>query len=292
MVNQVPFILSLGYRKQIDEACKGLEELNLKYFVMYIVFNDGSRFVLSNIYHMLVPYYIEGFYKEDYHVKPEIIRSTDHYLCDQANVTSSRFKIMLEERMNVHRAYYIVRDCAECTFIFGAIKGEKFDNYKKIYVNTINDFENFCITFVEKTLNIIKDYNPLYKKAFIFTNPQLLRAVIKRGYPASEDLTEREKECLWWASKGKSIKEVAKILQISPLTAETHNKNIRDKLHCSTIIEAVVEGIHRGMVGRINPMMQQNRFFNPKCFEIVSNMELAQKKISGTNIALINKVNI
>lgn len=45
------------------------------------------------------------------------------------------------------------------------------------------------------------------------------------------NLTEREIEILRWVTDGKSNKEIADILIISPLTIKTHIKNIYEKLH-------------------------------------------------------------
>lgn len=45
------------------------------------------------------------------------------------------------------------------------------------------------------------------------------------------DLTEREIEILRWVTDGKSNKEIADLLFVSPLTIKTHIKNIYEKLH-------------------------------------------------------------
>ena len=60
MTVHIPFILSLKYRQEITSFCKSLSKIGLDYMVMYVVFNDGSRFVLSNIFHMLEAYYGES----------------------------------------------------------------------------------------------------------------------------------------------------------------------------------------------------------------------------------------
>ena len=290
MDREVPYILSLGHQRQINDVCRGLNSFDMNFFVMYIIFNDGSRFVLSNIYKLLIPYYTEGFYREDYSFKPDIIFSGDYYLCNKVESVSENFKKILEERFGVHRVYYIVRSCTECTFVFGAIKNKKVLNYDKAYRDTVHEFEDFCLGFTNHFLELIKDCNPNYKRSFIFTNDNLRRAVIKKGYSDKVIITQRESECLWWASKGKSTKDTAKILGISPATVETHHKKIREKLNCQTMIEAVVEGIHRGIIGKISPMTQQQRLLYNGDFEIVNNMDHARIKIKETNLSLLNSV--
>lgn len=287
--DEIPYILSLAYRDQIDKICLKLPRLGLKYFVMYIIFNNGSCFVLSNIYHHLFPYYYEGYYKHDYSFKPEIINGINYYLCDKTPSVSSKFKEILENKFSVYRAYYIVRRSPECTFVFGAMKDKIVDRYNEFYSRTIDGFENFCIEFVDHFICLIKHYNPSYRNSFILTNDRFRSAVIKEKYPEKEKLTSREKECLNLASRGKSAKQIAKILSISPLTVEQHYKNIREKFNCGTLVEAVVEGIHRGVIGEINPQFQIDES-KLKGFKIVEDMYAANMEISKTNLALLNRV--
>lgn len=173
MRKSLPYILSLSHKNKINIACQKLGSLGLQYFVMYIVFNDGSRFVLSNVYHLLIPYYTDEFYKEDFSFDHNVICNKDHYLCDETMSVSSDFKIALEERFNIHRAYYIIRPSTECTFVFGAIKGKKFENHLNFFNSTVHLFEDFCINFVDSTLDIIKDNNPRFKRSFILNNSKL-----------------------------------------------------------------------------------------------------------------------
>lgn len=287
MTAHIPFILSLKYRQEITSFCKSLSKIGLDYMVMYVVFNDGSRFVLSNIFHMLEAYYGESLYKEDYSFRSETIENIDYFLCDSTTAVSKKFKKMLEERFGVHRAYYIVRDCPECVFIFGAIKKEGFDYYDQIYKDTVRDFEDFCVSFTDEFLDLIIQYNFSYRHSFILTNPAYRKAVIKGGYPKNEELSEREKECLLLASGGKTTKEIAKILNISPYTVETHSKNIKEKMNCSSMIEAAMEGVLRGVIGSMHQWrrIDTSRMGN---FKIISSMLEARQEIAKTNLELLN----
>ena len=47
-------------------------------------------------------------------------------------------------------------------------------------------------------------------------------------------LTEREKECVDHLILGKTIKETAKLMNLSPRTVEFYLKNIRKRLDCQT----------------------------------------------------------
>lgn len=284
---QIPFILSLKHRQEIETFCRELPKIGLDHIVMYIVFNDGSRFVLSNIFHMLESYYAEALYKEDYCFRLETIMGLDHFLCDQTAAVSLKFKQMLEGRFGVRRAYYIIRECPECTFIFGAIKKDGFESCDDIYQNTRSDFENFCVNFTHQFIDLIIQYNREYAGSFILNNASYRKAVIKGSYPRDEELSEREKECLIWAAQGKSVKEIARILAISPHTVETYSKNIKEKMHCTTMIEAAMEGMLRGVIGAANRWGTNER---PKIgnFRIIKSMQDARNEIAKTNLALLN----
>lgn len=275
MDSKIPYILSLAYKDHIDEVCQRLSQLGLKYFVMYIIFNDGSRFALSNLYHLLLPYYGEGYYKEDYSYQPEITHGIEYYLCDRTPAVSENFKNALEQQFNIYRAYNIVRRCPECTFIFSAVKDKAFDKVEEFYRSSVKNFENFCIEFVNRFVRVIKQYHPQYNRSLILNNVCLRIATIKGTYPQYEQLTEREKDCLDLAALGKSVKEVAKILSISPFTVEQHYKNIRNKFNCCSMIEAVVEGIYKGIIGNI---------------PIVDRSQNANLPIMQTNLELLNDV--
>lgn len=61
----------------------------------------------------------------------------------------------------------------------------------------------------------------------------------------SNDLTSREQEVLYFASKGLNTKMIAEILSISYETAKTHRKNILIKSNASNIAEAIYKYMTR-----------------------------------------------
>lgn len=63
---------------------------------------------------------------------------------------------------------------------------------------------------------------------------------------ADAPLTQRERQCLSWAARGKKMPETAKILGITTRTVVFHLENARSKLGASTVAQAVAEAAHRG----------------------------------------------
>lgn len=76
-----------------------------------------------------------------------------------------------------------------------------------------------------------------------------MRQLQQRGLSDSYDLlTEREKETLHLLAEGKSNKEVAKILDLSLYTVETHRSNIMEKLDLHTTAEIILYAVRKKLI--------------------------------------------
>lgn len=62
------------------------------------------------------------------------------------------------------------------------------------------------------------------------------------------DLTSREAECLRLVARGKTDREIAQILSVSPRTARFHVENVKTKLRVDTRVQAVAEAIKRQLI--------------------------------------------
>ena len=63
-----------------------------------------------------------------------------------------------------------------------------------------------------------------------------------------ETLSEREREIFQLIAEGRSSKEVAAVLSISPATVETHRARILQKLDIHSVAELVLFAVRRGVV--------------------------------------------
>ncbi len=71
---------------------------------------------------------------------------------------------------------------------------------------------------------------------------QQFNYIIQENYPETV-LSGKQSECLFFLLRGRSIKEIAKILNLSPRTVETHIEIIKYKLGClkkSDVIEKAI----------------------------------------------------
>ncbi len=62
------------------------------------------------------------------------------------------------------------------------------------------------------------------------------------------NLTDRERDMLAWAARGKTVSDTAEILKISDETVETHIRNAMRKLNATNKTHAVAKAIYLGLI--------------------------------------------
>lgn len=252
-LKNIPKIVSIVHQNEIEAICKSLpKECNLKFFVCYIIFNNSQVFVLSNMFNMLIPYYTEQYYKQDFSFRKEITSDINYYLCDKIKGVTDEFSNLLESRFNINRAYYIVRNSPECQFVFGCIPKDKPNNFEKFYHLTLEKFENFCIDFVDKTIDLIKHYNPSYGHAIILNDKLYRKSVIKTKDNNRIQLTRVEMDVLNWTAYGKSAEETAQIMSEKVTNINFFRNQLKKKLNTYNMPHTVFEGIRQGYIGAFN----------------------------------------
>ena len=76
-----------------------------------------------------------------------------------------------------------------------------------------------------------------------------VRSLTDKGITDPYDsLSEREREVLQLVAEGRSSKEVAELLSISPATVETHRAHILQKLQLHNTVEVVRYATRRGII--------------------------------------------
>ncbi len=89
-------------------------------------------------------------------------------------------------------------------------------------------------------------FSPAIAQALLEDDVRLMR---KRGVQDSYDLlTEREREILQLLGEGKSNKEAAAVLNLSPYTVETHRTNMMQKLGLHNTAEIVLYAVRKGII--------------------------------------------
>jgi DNA-binding NarL/FixJ family response regulator len=89
-------------------------------------------------------------------------------------------------------------------------------------------------------------FSPAIAQTLLEDYVRLMRE--RRVQDSYDLLTEREREVLQLLAEGKSNKEVATILDLSPYTIETHRTNLMQKLGLHNTAEIVLYAVRKGII--------------------------------------------
>ncbi len=89
-------------------------------------------------------------------------------------------------------------------------------------------------------------FSPSIAQALLEDYVGLMRQ--RRIQDSYELLTEREREVLQLLAEGKSNKEVAGVLNLSPYTVETHRTNLMQKLNLHNTAEIVLYAVRKAII--------------------------------------------
>jgi LuxR family transcriptional activator of conjugal transfer of Ti plasmids len=65
---------------------------------------------------------------------------------------------------------------------------------------------------------------------------------------AASELTQRERQCLAWTAQGKTVADIAVLVEIARRTVVFHLENARRKLGAASIAQCVAEALRRGLL--------------------------------------------
>jgi two-component system, NarL family, response regulator NreC len=89
-------------------------------------------------------------------------------------------------------------------------------------------------------------FSPSVAQALLEDYVRLMRE--RRVQDSFELLTERERQVLQLLAEGKSNKEAAGVLELSPYTIETHRENLMQKLGLHNTAEIVLYAVRKGII--------------------------------------------
>lgn len=89
-------------------------------------------------------------------------------------------------------------------------------------------------------------FSPAIARTLLEDDVRLMRK--QRAQDSYDLLTERERETLQLLAEGKSNKEAAAVLNLSPYTVETHRANLMQKLGLHNTAEIVLYAVRKGII--------------------------------------------
>lgn len=239
ILSQLDKHIVLTHSDEVLEICQPLfDEFNFNYFDNTRTYPDGTFTSLTSD-----PKWFRHFFEKSYHISSTVVPTGIHYWC-------------------THQCHEAVDD-AEKFFdhCHGIVICKQYDDYLEFfsfaapksntsilsfYLNNMNVLEQFCCYFQEKASHLIAMANkqrikiPMEMKGVeqddISDKIKLFLDRIKvRRYRFShmqEDMyiTGREMQALLLVAQGKSTKEVASAMGISPRTVECYIDGAKIKL--------------------------------------------------------------
>jgi DNA-binding NarL/FixJ family response regulator len=89
-------------------------------------------------------------------------------------------------------------------------------------------------------------FSPEISKMLVEDHVREIRA--KGAEDRYDQLTSREREVLQLEAEGKSNKEIAQFLHLSPFTVETHRRNLLEKLKLHSLAELILYAVRKGVI--------------------------------------------
>jgi len=222
--------------------------LGISYFAFKRTYSDGSKVYLFNN-----PAYYEHWFRNKYYLvgnregSPILYRNS----YDLWEHLPDPYELYKEgaECFNITHGLTITKSHEDyCDFFFYASNREN-PEVKKLYFNRREVFENYCNYFLEtasKTIRIAEKHKiilPFAPKLEVATtkdiNVDAFLKTIAKGKPDWTRMTKRELDVAYHLVLGKTNKEIALILGISPRTVEEYTNNIKSKMNCKNKAELI-----------------------------------------------------
>jgi DNA-binding CsgD family transcriptional regulator len=254
-LNEYNYIPTVKYRDQIAQLSKDLHKYcNFNRFAILIIYNN-QRYFLSNTYNDLaIPHDIYHLSQLDISTLESTYQNKSYFFpaYDIINPIYDAYKMIIGNYYKFYKIYTLVRICNECHVLLYAANTEPPENLEKckeIYRSTYKAFEKFSIEFLDQAIYNLTLHSNKIKHSRIFYDKNFRKQLIRGIY---EDdirfLTEKESECLHWASFGKTAEDTALIMNISAYTVRQHLKDCIKKLKASNVTNAVCKAIKSNLI--------------------------------------------
>lgn len=164
--------------------------------------------------------------------------------------TSKRNKVLCETLNIDHMLLYYSRHSDHYEMnAFGTIKS--VNEMVEFYLNNIALIKLFVQYFKDKSKNMVDKLsdNPYifeeFNQGFVFEHAripctdELVTKIEAERLIENYKLSPREMQCMKLLSQGKSTKEIARDLELSPNTVQFYINNLKDKVNCRKVAEVI-----------------------------------------------------
>jgi DNA-binding CsgD family transcriptional regulator len=259
--------LSVGHH--IREICWPLKlYFGITNFLYHKTFNDGSEIKLGTHPEWLECFLEHKLYQHSTFEHHPSLYQTGFVLWSQIT-TRGKILTAQQEFKIAHGITLINKVMDGCEFFFFGTTPDNF-SVTYFYLNNIDVLERFARYFKERAAPLIQKAEakkliipnrfvvpaPIDKAIFCLRDDNSLRrfnemlqtnaAPIHKT--AFTKFSKREMDCARYLLQGKTMKEIAALLSISPRTVETYFAQLKEKLACHTKSQLISELLRRGFM--------------------------------------------
>jgi DNA-binding CsgD family transcriptional regulator len=251
----------------ISKSCEDIRDiarplrqnLNIKHFGYVKIFSDGSHLTLGTNVDWHECFYSNFFQNGAYHKTLDAYVSGFHLwsqLSDQSTVQ------IMREQFDMDHGIALVDKTENHCEIFSFGTGKDNPNIVNWYLNNLDLLKMFAVFFKEKASSIIELSNKTDRLIFpkcsdtdsdnkILSTYEISNSSIKNFINEISkhkttftswlilSLSQQEFICCSWASEGLTIKQIGKILEISPRTVETYLNNSKKKFSVKNLKQLI-----------------------------------------------------
>lgn len=254
---------AIQHASEMDQICRPLLKLNITYFA-HVRINKEKKFSAIANNPLYTEHYLRNkYYTADIHMI-DANQIGEFVVWDAIQFTGIGQKICEESgKLGMHNPFTILKKSENKTdyYHFAAAIDNKENNQR--YLANIDLLELFIAYFNEKMADS-KTLSRAYDISFDMVTPQPIMMTpfansflvcdkwefekniqslkkVKRSKRDELVLSKRQKEILHWVGYGKTIKEIAKILNLSPRTVGHYFETIKSKFNVNTKSELITK---------------------------------------------------
>lgn len=241
--------VSLNAYKTVNSLCLPLKNIGVYHVSFCRIFNDGTKIYLTNYPELMVQVFTKLYDLSQINGYPNNY-SAGFHLWKSGILDNSLANILSNEFDIAHGITLINKQKEACDIFLLGSKQNNEDVYNS-YLNNTLQIKLFCFAFLEQNKSLIQR---CYPDRFIL--PKAIQRIDYSSSPildistfdqipvlVSKKLSEQENICLQHLITGKTAKEIAKRLEISPRTIETYIKRAKLKLSCSNSNDLIAKFI-------------------------------------------------
>lgn len=256
-INQHP---SLNYTQDIDDICRPLQKLKINYFAHVRVDKNGLFTAINNSAGFMNHYLSNEYYNADIHMA-DSNRFGNYVIWDAIERHGQSEKMHSEAaQFGIQHTFTIIDKKEEQTDFYHFANNSTSKSINQTYLANLDLLKVF-ITYFNENINQSKKLSAAYELPFAvnsqiggyFINEDTNLVVCNRQEfiqticqdtnkeikKFNSSLTPREIQCVGYLVRGKSAREISKLLGLSKRTVEFYLANIKSKLGVSTKSELI-----------------------------------------------------